>query len=272
MKQRVITAIVLCIVAIPVCIFSGTVVFPIAMAFIGFMGVYEMLGCMKVRDKLSIAAPLYGLAILAPFATRYLGAFFKHNSLVVVLCLLVYVLYLLGVWVFSYEKNQKIDMAPLLSSTLVCLYIIGATSSIIVVRDLPYGEFFWYFIFIGAWITDTFAYFSGMLLGKHKLIPNVSPKKTVEGSIGGTLFCIGFFIGYAAIVNHFTDANLNLILIACAGLVSALVSQIGDLSMSVIKRTYGIKDYGKIFPGHGGVLDRFDSILAVAIIMAIFLA
>ena len=272
MKQRIITAIVLLLCAIPVCIFSGTVVFPIAMAFIGFMGVYEMLGCMKTRDNAFVSVPLYGLAIICPFAVRYFGAFLRQNSHILILVLLVYALYLLGVWVFSYEKNQNIDMNPILASTLICLYIIGATSSIVIIRDLPFGVFYWYFIFIGAWVTDTFAYFSGMLFGKHKLIPNVSPKKTVEGSIGGTIFCIAFFIGYGAILNAFTDADISLVLLACAGLVSAIVSQIGDLSMSVIKRTYGIKDYGKIFPGHGGVLDRFDSILAVAIVIAIFLA
>lgn len=271
MKQRVITAIVLLIVAIPICIFSGTIIFPIAMAFIAFMGVYEMLGCMKTWDNVAVCAPLYGLAIVSPFAVRYFGDFLKQNSHIFILVLLLYALYLLGVWVFAYEKNQKIDMTPYFTSSLISLYIIGATLSIIIVRDLPYGEFYWYFIFIGAWITDTFAYFSGMLFGKHKLIPNVSPKKTVEGSIGGTVFCVASFIGFGLIVNHFSGANLNLILIGCAGLVSALVSQIGDLSMSVIKRTYGIKDYGKIFPGHGGVLDRFDSILAVAVVMALFL-
>lgn len=272
MKQRIITAIVLLIVAIPVCVLSGTVVFPIVMAFIGFMGIYEMLGCMKTRDNALVSAPLYGIAILAPFAVRYFGDFIKENAHIVVLVLLVYALYLLGLWVFSYEKNQEIDMNPILASTLIGLYIIGATSSILIVRDLPFGEYYWYFIFIGAWVTDTFAYFTGMLFGKHKLIPNVSPKKTVEGSIGGTIFCIVFFIGFGAIVNHFTNSDISLVLVAFAGLVSAIVSQIGDLSMSVIKRTYGIKDYGKIFPGHGGVLDRFDSILAVAVIMALFLA
>ena len=272
MKQRVITAIVILLVAIPVCIFSDTVVFPIVMAFIGFMGVFEMLGCMKTRNNSFAAAPLYGLAIVAPFGVRYFGALLKNNSLIITLFLLVYALYLLGLWVFSYEKNQEFDMTPILASTLIGLYIIGATASIVIVRDLPYGAFYWYFIFIGAWVTDTFAYFTGMLFGKHKLISNVSPKKTIEGSIGGTIFCIGFFVGFGAIINHFTDADLNLLVIGIAGLVAALVSQIGDLSMSVIKRTYGIKDYGKIFPGHGGVLDRFDSILAVAIVMALFLA
>ena len=285
MKQRVITAIILCLVAIPVCIFSGTIVFPIAMAFIGFMGVYEMLGCMGTRKNLLITAPLYVAALVAPFIVRYtynaafadrLSAGMSYRPIRtydgLLVAFLIYALYLLAVWVFSYEKNQKVDMNKILASVLVSLYIIGATSSIVMVRDSLGGEYYWYFIFIGAWITDTFAYFTGMLFGKHKLIPNVSPKKTVEGAIGGAVFCMIFFVGYGAIVNSLTPYNISLGLIALAGILSALVSMIGDLSMSVIKRTYGIKDYGKIFPGHGGVLDRFDSILAVAIVIALFLA
>ena len=271
MKQRVITAIILCLFAIPVCIFSGTVVFPIAMAFIGFMGVYEMLGCMGTRKKHFISVPLYAFSLIAPFGVRYCREAIRNNSDFVIIALLCYALYLLGAWVFSYEKDQKVDMNPIIASSFICLYIIGATSSIVVIRDVPFGQFYWYFIFIGAWVTDTFAYFSGMLFGKHKLIPNVSPKKTVEGAIGGTLFCIAFFVGYGAIVNHFTDSNISLVLLAFAGLLSAIVSMMGDLSMSVIKRTYGIKDYGKIFPGHGGVLDRFDSILAVSVVLALVL-
>lgn len=272
MKQRVITAIFILLAAIPVCIFSGTILFPIVMAFIGFVGVFEMLECMKVEEHKLISAPLYGLALFCPFAVRYFGGVFKSNSHIVMLLLLLYALYLLGVWVFSYEKNQAIDMNPILASTFICLYIIGATSSIIVVRDLPFGVYYWYFIFIGAWVTDTFAYFTGMVCGKHKLIPNVSPKKTIEGAIGGTLFCVAFFVGFGALINHLAGAELNLVIIGLAGLVSAIVSQIGDLSMSVIKRTHGIKDYGNIFPGHGGILDRFDSILAVSVVIALFLA
>ncbi|MBQ8214245.1 MAG: CDP-archaeol synthase [Clostridia bacterium] len=124
---------------------------------------------------------------------------------------------------------------------------------------------------MGAWVTDTFAYFCGMLFGrggKHKLIPDVSPKKTVEGSIGGTVFCILAMVIFGIIINSIADLRANYIVLIGAGLLASIVSQIGDLCMSVIKRTYGIKDYGKLFPGHGGVLDRFDSVLAVAIVLA----
>lgn len=272
MKQRIITAIVLGIVAIPVCIFSNTVIFPIAMAFIGIVGIYELLGCMNTRENKAISIPLYVIACIAPFAVRYYGNVIFANTDKLMLAFLVIVLYMLALWVFSYQKNQSIDMNSILASVFVSLYIIGAVASIVLVRDAQGGEYYWYFIFIGAWITDIFAYFTGMLFGKHKLIEAVSPKKTVEGSIGGTVFCVIFFVIFGFIVNNILEQQINLVLCALAGLLSAFVSQIGDLSMSVIKRTYGIKDFGKIFPGHGGVLDRFDSILAVAIVMALFFA
>ena len=271
MKQRIITAIILAIVAIPICIFSGTIVFPIAMAFIGVVGVWELLGCMGTRKYNYLSVPLYLMAVVSPFIFRYFGNEIRLYSDKLLAALLCFALYLLGAWVFSYEKDQKVDIKPVITSALIALYIIGATNCIILIRDVAYGAFYWYFIFIGAWVTDTFAYFSGMLFGKHKLIPNVSPKKTVEGAIGGTIFCVVFFVVYGAIVNQFTDSSINLLLVGFAGLLSAIVSMIGDLSMSVIKRTYGIKDYGKIFPGHGGVLDRFDSILAVSVVLALVL-
>ena len=128
--------------------------------------------------------------------------------------------------------------------------------------------------FIGAWMTDIFAYFCGMLLGrggKHKLIPDVSPKKTVEGSIGGIVFCTLSLVLFGFIVERIApEFQANLLIFALAGVFVSVVAQIGDLSMSVIKRTYGIKDYGKLFPGHGGILDRFDSVLAVSAVLLVF--
>lgn len=114
-------------------------------------------------------------------------------------------------------------------------------------------------VFIIAWGTDTFAYVFGMLFGKHKLCPKLSPKKTVEGSIGGIVGAVGLtylFVRYLE-----AEPYWIFILIACIG---SIVAQIGDLTASKIKRITGIKDFGFIMPGHGGVLDRFDSILFIA--------
>ncbi|MBQ1982578.1 MAG: phosphatidate cytidylyltransferase, partial [Clostridia bacterium] len=163
-------------------------------------------------------------------------------------------------------------------------YIVAAFSCMVYLCDYC-GEYIYLLAFVGAWVPDTFAYFTGCLFGKHKLIPDVSPKKTVEGAIGGIVFCTIAFVVFALVYNRLllgdpTEINalpvesfraLPIWLMAIVGVLSAVVSMIGDLSMSVIKRHYGVKDYGKILPGHGGFLDRFDSVLAVAVILAVAL-
>jgi phosphatidate cytidylyltransferase len=122
--------------------------------------------------------------------------------------------------------------------------------------------------FICAWSTDVFAYFCGRLFGKHKLLPDVSPKKTIEGSVSGVIFCVLSLLLYGFIINRMSNAfNANYLVLILAGLLTSVVAQIGDLSMSLIKRFYGIKDYGRLFPGHGGVVDRFDSVLSVSMVL-----
>lgn len=111
---------------------------------------------------------------------------------------------------------------------------------------------------LAAWGSDTFALFAGMAFGKHKLAPVISPKKTIEGSIGGVVGAVVLLIIYGIAV------HVSIPLCIAIGLFGAVLGQVGDLSFSIVKRKYGIKDYGKIFPGHGGVLDRFDSVIFVA--------
>ena len=126
--------------------------------------------------------------------------------------------------------------------------------------------FFVWLIFISAFGCDTGAYFTGMLFGKHKLIPSLSPKKTIEGAIGGvvvgTLLAVLFGL---SVETMFQLDEVNTVLLCfVTGIVGSILSQIGDLAASAIKRTVGIKDYGTLIPGHGGVLDRFDSVMFTA--------
>ena len=153
---------------------------------------------------------------------------------------------------------------------MTAIYIICGFSSIQLLREL--SSYIYLLVFVGAWITDIFAYFTGMLFGKHKLCEAVSPKKTVEGSIGGTLFCALAFVVFGFITLNKNAEIWKYLILAASGLIISAVSQIGDLSMSLIKRHYGIKDFGKIFPGHGGMLDRFDSIIAVSIVLFILIS
>lgn len=119
------------------------------------------------------------------------------------------------------------------------------------------------FAFVGTMVTDIFCYFSGVLFGKHKIIPRISPKKTWEGSIGGFVFCIIFVLLYSFIVKSITGMVFPLYKTILIGVVIGIVGQIGDWSSSYIKRQLKIKDFGKLLPGHGGLLDRLDSLLII---------
>jgi phosphatidate cytidylyltransferase len=128
------------------------------------------------------------------------------------------------------------------------------------------GVYFAWLIFISAWGSDTFAYFTGKALGKHKLCPNLSPKKTVEGSLGGVIGATAMSVIYALLANKFAlNLEVNMVFFcATIGFFGSMFSQFGDLAASAIKRQTGIKDFGYIIPGHGGALDRFDSMLFTA--------
>ncbi|MBO5938961.1 MAG: phosphatidate cytidylyltransferase [Clostridia bacterium] len=262
MLKRVITGVVAILILLPVLIFSDTVLFPIAISLVSLVSLYELFQCTQMKKCVAVILPLYIFALVAPFLMRYL-ADGESFALIAFISAAVYVIYLFALVVWSHGKLPFSDAAAVFAMSL---YVIAAMSAITYIRDFPFGgEYIYLLIFLGAWVTDTFAYFTGFLFGKHKLIPDVSPKKTVEGSIGGIVFCSLSFVAFGLIVDHFfgQDANLGFLLVS--GVIISLISQIGDLIMSVIKRHYGIKDFGKLFPGHGGMLDRFDSILAVSL-------
>ena len=274
MRTRILTGVIAFIVFLPFLIFSDTVAFPIAMAVCAVVSVGELLHCVKLLGRLSVSVPLCMVAVAGPLCLRLLGSEITLKATVAVI--LVLMLYILAVTTFS---KGKILITESASALMTALYIIAGFSAMVYLHDFHEGGKYLYLLtFIGAWVPDTFAYFTGMLFGKHKLIPDVSPKKTVEGAIGGLVFCVLAFIGFALIYNHYlipevwipeNSPILPVGLMAVIGLVAGIVSMVGDLTMSLIKRHYGIKDFGKILPGHGGFLDRFDSVIAVAVILAV---
>lgn len=264
MLKRIITSLVSLCILIPVLFLSHTFVLPLGIAVVSVIALYEMYKCIGKGKMIAFTAPVYLFAAVSPFLYRYLE-FNIAYGLIAFICAIAYIMYLFTLTVFMKGKVTFSEVGELF---LVSVYIVAALNAIIDVRDFEFGgKYLYILIFAGAWITDIFAYFSGVLFGKHKLIPEVSPKKTIEGSIGGTLFCILSFVVFGLIVDKFFSMNANFVFLAISGLVVSILAQVGDLIMSVIKRQYGVKDYGKIFPGHGGVLDRFDSILATSLAM-----
>lgn len=263
MLKRSITAICATIVLLPILWFSDTLVFPIALALAAILCLFEMFRCMGLHKNIALTLPLYVAALAFPVLQRVID----YGSLMMIafIAVALYTVYLFALVIWSQGKIPYKDAS---ASCFTSIYIITALNMVVYIRDFgDKGKYLYFLIFIGAWITDIFAYFSGFFFGKHKLIESVSPKKTIEGSIGGILFCSLGYVVMGIIANCF-GCNANFVLLAIGGVIVSIISQIGDLIMSVIKRHYGVKDYGKLFPGHGGMLDRLDSILAVSLALA----
>ena len=268
MLKRVITAIVAVIILLPILWFSNTFVFPAAIALVTCISLFEMFSCIGFKNKLSVTFPAYLIGIALPFLGKTAG---EINSILPLICavIFVYILYLMMLAIF---KHEEYTLNSLAMCYMIAIYIVGGFSSIQFLRNMSVNNNIYLLVFIGAWITDIFAYFTGVLWGKHKLCKAISPKKTIEGSIGGIFFCAISFVLFG-VFNLDTEMTIGKIaLLAGVGMIVSIVSQIGDLSMSLIKRHYGIKDFGKIFPGHGGMLDRFDSIIAVSLMLFILVS
>lgn len=165
-------------------------------------------------------------------------------------------------------KRTIIDLAITIFSLL---YIPFMFSFIKLILDMEYGRFFILYVLCGAFVNDTFAFLIGSKIGKTKLIPDISPNKTVEGAIGGIIGVIVAYIIVSVIGKNIINIDINIFYWILVGLAASVAGQFGDLTASAIKRFCKIKDFGKIIPGHGGILDRFDSLMFVAPIVYIFI-
>lgn len=266
MKTRILTGMVALAIFLPFLIFSGTFAFGFAMAVCCLVSVFEMLRCVGVHKNPAVSIPMMLVAFSLPGCVYFVDGLEQFMQIAIPTVLLM-MLWLLAVSVFSLGA---FDIANISSAAFLCFYIISAYSSILFLRYYEEtGAYTYLLIFIGAWVSDSFAYFCGVFFGKHKLIPEISPKKTIEGSVGGIVFCALGFVLYGVILKHglAMSVDFHYWRLIVYGVAVSVVSQIGDLAMSAVKRHYNIKDFGKIFPGHGGMLDRFDSILAVSVVL-----
>jgi phosphatidate cytidylyltransferase len=222
---------------------------------------FEILSAKKLQKNLKILLPCMLFALAEPLfsCTSY--------SLIPVY------LFVLTMFLIMILNNNKIDYSDISFFTMDILVIVFGISCILMLNNYYNG--FISFVFalcVGIpWVSDAGAYFAGVTLGKRKLCPKISPNKTVEGFIGGLIFgavsapLIGFIFSLI-----YQDFAVNYLLLIVLGLLGSLISVLGDLSFSIIKRSCGIKDYGSIFPGHGGMLDRFDSVIFTAPLMYLF--
>ena len=266
MKVRILTAIGMAVVGIPILIFSDTIAFPIALAILSLFAVYEMLRVIGFDKKYFVSIPAYLMALGFPFGAYFVGEWRINYILILAAALFAYLFYLFYVAVFMRGKLKFSEVGEAFAAVA---YVVASFTSMAVLRYMQAGIWLFVMLLVCAWGSDVFAYFTGVLFGKHKLIPEISPKKTVEGSIGGIVCASLLLVLFGFIVSKVSDYTPNYIVLAVAGVVLSASSQIGDLIASLIKREHDVKDYGKIFPGHGGVMDRFDSVMSIATILMI---
>ena len=264
MKTRLISALVALVLLFLALMLFDTFVFDIAVSAISVIAVYELTyNTGMVKDKFLVGLALMISAIIPPLFL-YIGV----NHLLWIL--FVYLVLLILRFLKVYEQVEFTGLAALLVFSLfvpidLSIFIIFREKSIFT------GLFYVLLSLAGAWLSDSGAYFAGTFFGKHKLAPKISPKKTVEGLIGGLAsgvlgyLLVGFIMSKTAsfIYADVSSFNVNYLNLALIAPFCSAAGVLGDLFASIIKRQTGIKDYGKIMPGHGGVMDRFDSVLFV---------
>lgn len=267
MKTRIISALIgvplLCVALY----FNNTILWNIAVALIAVVAVYELLRNTKYIGETSLLLICLIYTALVPFShTKYLKPY-------ATLFMMLFVAALLIVLFMKHETLPFTKIAVCFTGTV---FVSHALSSLVFLRDMQtddrkfgIGLYLIILAFICAWISDAGAYFIGRAFGRHKLAPHISPKKTVEGAIGGVVFCVIFSIAFTYVYfdilrGQGTNVEINLLDLVIVSFVASLVGIVGDLTASIIKRQTGIKDFGNIIPGHGGAMDRFDSIMMIA--------
>lgn len=277
MKERVISGVFIAVFSVLFCYFGGIYLASV-LTILSLIAYYELtkaIGVLQDGKKVNGLLLVGYAGILAYYGVLY----FIKDFEIMLMVMLGVIIATMFVYVVTYPKYES---KQIMSSVFAFIYGPVLLSFMLLVRtysneldteNYNIGFFFVWFIIISAWISDTCAYFVGVLFGKHKIFPKLSPKKTFEGCFGGVCGSTLGFLAYGLVLKHFgIIENEVLIMFICLGVVGSVVAQIGDLTASAIKRNNNIKDYGNLIPGHGGIMDRFDSIIFVSPLVYIMIS
>lgn len=254
MKQRVISGAVLVVILAITLYFGGIVT-------CGFMGLVSLIGNMELLRVYGVNRKTPGLVCYIATVVYYVAIYIGRMDIIIPM-MVVYLLVMLAVYVLAFPTYTD---KQIMASFMDFFYVSVMLSFVYLIRDMKHGLVLVLLIFVSSWINDTCAYFVGRALGKHKMAPVLSPKKSVEGLIGGIVGAGIFGVVFGILFNNYVEhMNYAPAVFAVIGAVGAVPAVIGDLAASAIKRNNDIKDYGKLIPGHGGILDRFDSIIFTA--------
>lgn len=256
MFKRIMVAVIFVPLIFLVLFFSPPIVLPISISILSMIAVHEVLWSTGFVKNAKLSAYSIILAGLIPFWT-YIG-----QGTLSALCVLF--LYFTLVFIEAISSHYTVTLEKMGGAFFFATLIPYFMSSFIRLDEMGHGKFFILTPLVAAFLSDSFALFGGLLFGAHKLAPELSPKKTVEGSISGFLGATVSMVIYGLVMQFAFSLQVDYFRLALYGMLGSLVAQLGDLSFSYIKRQYKLKDFGNILPGHGGVLDRFDSVIFCA--------
>lgn len=256
MKSRVLVAVVCLPLLFITLFFLPPYIFAGLIALICAICAYELLK--TVTPHGNDRSRIYGVfaAVLIP-----VGAYFDVTLPVFSAVFLLLMCLMFVEAIAHYGQAKKITFAHILVTLFGGAIIPLMLSTLISLRNMPEGRLFVLLPVVSAFVTDGGAYFTGVLMGKHRAFPLISPKKTIEGCIGGLVAGTLAMLIYGVILLATTYHDIVFWALMIYGLIGAVITQLGDLAFSLIKREYEIKDYGRLLPGHGGMLDRFDSMV-----------
>lgn len=256
MKRVISSAIILPLVLI-VFILGNKYIVDIFTAIVAIRCIYELFHAFEQKGH----HPVKPIGYAASVCICFLHIIPKEQALILMGAIIP--LTILISFILVITKRIKTDIIDVAITFFGVCYIVLFLMFVSIIREMENGKWLIWYVFITSWMTDVFAYLVGKTIGKHTFT-DVSPKKTIEGCIGGTIGATICALIYTFILNKFVGLNISYLIITLAGIFLSIIGQIGDLSASVIKRYAGIKDYSNLIPGHGGMLDRIDSLIFIA--------
>lgn len=256
LKTRVIVAAMLIAVLLALALWLPPVCLAVMAAVIACVSAYELLNAVGgVKSKRMYLWPILSAAAIP------MSFFLGWGELTLRICLIYLMLTLFAEAVFTYGTEKQVDFSSVLAGFFAGLIIPVCVSSLVSLRIMENGGILVIMAFVITAVSDTGGYFGGMFFGKHKGILKTSPNKSLEGFIGSFVLGIIGILIFGLILDKACGMNVNYALLVLYALLGNVTTQMGDLAFSVIKRQHGIKDYGNLMPGHGGMLDRFDSMI-----------
>ena len=259
MGKRILVAVVLAPLFFVVLFFLDPVWLAVLMAAICALASYELLRATKVAHHNG----MYFFTALAAAAIP-IGVWLGYGSIVTQVTALLLMVVIFWIAIRLYDRERPVRFEDVLLCLFGGLVIPGGLAALVWLKGMEQGKYLVLLPVICAFLTDGGAYFVGIFFGKHRGVTRVSPNKSLEGYIGGIMSGAIFLLIYGLVLRHFAGLEVSLPVLAVYGLVGSAVTELGDLSFSFVKRQFGVKDYGTLLPGHGGMLDRFDSMVFAA--------